>query len=56
MRDVCLEEREIGWGLLDSYFIEGFKYDGKAVFGVIETAENIETVGWFLFGILSINC
>ncbi len=29
---------------LDSYFIDGFKYDGKAVFGVIETSENIETV------------
>jgi hypothetical protein len=29
---------------LDSYFIGGFKYDGKAVFGVIETSERIETV------------
>ncbi len=29
---------------LDSYFIGGFKYDGKAVFGVIETSERIDTV------------
>jgi hypothetical protein len=34
---------------LDSYFIDGFKYDGKAVFGVIETSENIETVKFFFF-------
>ncbi|CAF1092182.1 unnamed protein product [Rotaria sordida] len=27
----------------NSYFIGGFKYDGKAVFGVIETSERIET-------------
>jgi hypothetical protein len=29
---------------LDSYFIGGFKYDGKAVFGVIETSDRTETV------------
>ena len=29
---------------LDSYFIGGFKYDGKAVFGVIEASERIDTV------------
>ncbi|CAF3505213.1 unnamed protein product [Rotaria sp. Silwood1] len=27
----------------NSYFVGGFKYDGKAVFGVIETSERIET-------------
>ncbi len=30
---------------IDSYFIGGFKYDGKAVFGVIETSDRTETVG-----------
>ncbi len=34
---------------LDSYFIDGFKYDGKAVFGVIETSEHTETVNLFFF-------
>jgi putative ubiquitin-RnfH superfamily antitoxin RatB of RatAB toxin-antitoxin module len=29
---------------LDSYFVGGFKYDGKAVFAVIETSERVETV------------
>lgn len=33
-----------GMSFLDSYFIGGFKYDGKAVFGVIETSERMETV------------
>jgi hypothetical protein len=37
---------------LDSYFIGGFKYDGKAVFGVIETSERIETVISFFFYLL----
>jgi hypothetical protein len=31
--------------MIDSYFIGGFKYDGKAVFGVIETSDRTETVG-----------
>ena len=34
---------------LDSYFIGGFKYDGKAVFGVTETSERTETVRSLLY-------
>lgn len=44
--DVQFEKIFDGIDCLDSYFISGFKYDGKAVFGVIETSERIETVGW----------
>jgi hypothetical protein len=39
---------------LDSYFIGGFKYDGKAVFGVIETSERTETVSMIIIQFQSI--
>jgi hypothetical protein len=28
----------------DAHFVDGFAYDGKAVFGVVETSDRIETV------------
>jgi hypothetical protein len=39
---------------LDSYFIGGFKYDAKAVFGVIETSERTETVSMIIIQFQSI--
>lgn len=40
-RDVEKNSSVVG---IDAYFIDGFQYDGKAVFGVVEPSDRLETV------------